>query len=119
MITFIYSTCRKHPRFEWFIDCLERQCKDIKIQVVLVDFELQYDSTRLDRYQNKFDFIHVTPKPSAFQGKYRLSNRDYFAASIPRNTGVCYAKYDYLIFVDDLSIFSDCFQKMVDYAEKN
>jgi hypothetical protein len=44
--------------------------------------------------------------PSAWQGKYKLTANNYFCASVARNTGVCYAKYDYLTFVDDLSIMS-------------
>jgi hypothetical protein len=127
MITFIYSTCRKNPKFDWFIDCLYNQaveCNFFGIQIVLVDFQLQYDKTRIETYKKivdkRFDFVHVEPKPSAFQGKYRFSSKDYFAPAIPRNTGVCYAKHKYLLFIDDLSVMApNSLRKIIDYSEKN
>ncbi len=44
MLTFIYSTCRKEPKFEWFVDSLHNQVVDCKldankIQIVMVDFD--------------------------------------------------------------------------------
>ena len=73
MLTFIYSTCRKNPMFHWFVDSLfiqANECKfdTSKIQIVIVDFELQYDSTRIEMVKkiinNRFDYTHVESKPS-------------------------------------------------------
>jgi hypothetical protein len=129
MITFIYSTCRKSPMFEWFVDSLYMQATDnmfdlSKIQIVLVDFELQHDSSRIDTFKamvnNRFDFVHVEPKPSTYQGKYRKTTRDFFAAGSARNTGVCYAKHNYVAFIDDLSILANnSFETLIECANRN
>lgn len=128
MISFIYITCRKNPKLELFINTLYQQVFDLnfditKIQLVIVDFELQYDTSRLENFgkiiNNRFDYVHVEPKPSKYQGKHKLTKVNYFSASGPRNTGVCYSKYDYLVFIDDLSAMGpNSFSHIVDYANK-
>lgn len=128
MLSFIFCTCRKDPKFEWFVDSLYNQVVEnsfdpSKIQIVLVDFELQYDSSRIEQFKaiahNKFELTHVEPKPSPYQGKYRLTSKNYFTASNARNTGVCYAKHDYIYFIDDLSVLKPgSFKHMLDYATK-
>lgn len=129
MLTFIYTTCRKNPKLEWFVDSLYKQvleCKfdTEKIQLVIVDFELQYDNTRQDNVtqliNNRFDFVHAPSKPSPWQGKYRLTSRDCFSASLARNTGICYAKHSYIVFIDDLSVIGpNSFKHIVEYAVQN
>ena len=115
MITFIYSTCRIYPKIEWFLDSLYNQAGELSypitsIQIVIVDFQLQNDPSRKqlfsEKVKDRFDYVHVEPKPSPWQGKYKLTQKDYFCAGSARNTGVCYAKYNYLVFVDDLSVMS-------------
>lgn len=128
MITFVYTTCRKDPKFQWFIDSLYNEVTtekfdSSKLQIVLVDFELQYDESRKDTMSNiinnRFDFIHVSSKPSPWQGKYRLTTKDCFSASLARNTGICYAKHDYIVFVDDLSVLSPgSFKNIVEYSKQ-
>ena len=128
MLSFIYITCRKDPKLEWFIESLYKQMLEAnfdpkKAQFVIVDYELQYDETRkqmiADIINNRFEFVHIEPKPSLIQGKHKITSRDYFACSIPRNTGVCYAKYDYLFFIDDLCVLSPgSFKYMLEYAAK-
>jgi len=111
MITFVYVTCRLDPKLEWFVDSLCNQKDDTPIQLVIVDYELQYDETRKELFSNiirgRIDFVHVPSKPSPVQGKYKLTSKNYFAAGSARNTGICYTKYDYLVFVDDTSIMSE------------
>jgi len=129
MLSFIFITCRKEPKFEWFIDSLYNQAIEnsfdlSKIQVILVDFDLQYDESRKDKYKaivgDRFDFVHVSPKPSAVQGLYKVTSKNYFTASNARNTGVCYAKHSYLLFIDDTSIMlPGSFPHIVEYASKN
>ena len=128
MISFVYTTCRKNPKFEWFVDSLYNQIIEEKfdisnIEIIMVDFELQYDDTRRDRMKqivnDRFKFVHVEPMPSPWQGKHRLSSRDCFSASLARNTGVCYVSSDYVFFIDDLCVLEPgSFKYMAEYATK-
>lgn len=49
-------------------------------------------------------WVHCEPKPTVWQGKYRLTKRDYWAASNTRNTGICHADDGHICFVDDLTV---------------
>lgn len=128
MITFVYTTCRKNPKLEWFIDSLYNQVVEEKydisnIEIVVVDFELQYDETRKELVKkiinDRFKFVHVEPMPSQWQGKYRICSRDCFSASLARNTGVCYASNPYIFFVDDLCVLEPgSFKHMIEYANQ-
>ena len=128
MISFVYITCRKNPILEWFVDSLYNQILednfDLKlIQIVIVDFELQYDNSRKEYIKNiinnRFDFIHVPPKPTPYQGLHRLTSQNYFCASNARNTGIIYSEHPYLVFVDDLSVLGDnSFKEIVKCAKE-
>lgn len=128
-LSFIYTTCRKDPKLLWFVDSLYNQVHELgynlsKIQLIIVDFELQYDESRRNMVdtivRNRFEYIHVAPKPSPWQGKYRLISCNAFSASLSRNTGVCYARHPYLFFIDDLCVLAPgSFSHMVDYAKRN
>ena len=131
MISFIYITCRKYPKLEWFIDALYNQASEIKfdinkIQIVIVDDVLQYDENNCRKdminkiINNRFDYIHIPPKPSNIQGKYKLTKINYHACSIPRNTGICYAKHNYIAFIDDLSTLEESsFKEIIKCATSN
>lgn len=123
MISFIYITCRNEPKLEWFVDSLCNQKDDTPIQLVVVDYALQFDETRKELFskivRERLDFIHIPSKPNPVQGKYRLTSKNYFSAGSARNTGTCYAKYDYLVFVDDTSIMEEgSFNELVNCAKQ-
>jgi glycosyltransferase involved in cell wall biosynthesis len=129
MLSFVYTTCRKNSKFEWFIDSLYNQVIDqkfdtSKIEIVMVDFELQYDDSRRETMQqivnNRFQFTHVAPMPSPWQGKHKLTSRNCFSASLARNTGICYVSNSYVFFIDDLCVLEPgSFKHMVEYAQQN
>lgn len=129
MITFIYITCRENPRLEWFVDSLYSQVIDSKfdirkIQLVVVDYELQYKPNRRDYIStiinSRFEYVHVPPKPNPYQGPYKLTKINYHSCSVPRNTGICYAKYQYIAFIDDLSVMEpNSFNEIIECAKKN
>ena len=126
MISIIYITFRENCKFEWFIQSLLSQSDEnirSKIQIIIVDGFLYncLDENERRKYfydliNSKFDYIHVPPKPTHWQGKYRLTSVDYFAAANTRNTGVCYAKYSYIAFHDDLGCPSQNWLKNVFFA---
>jgi len=57
-----------------------------------------------DLIQGRIESLHISPKPTMWQGQYRTTKENYFAAANTRNTGACYAKYPYIAFVDDLGV---------------
>ena len=113
MISIVYITFRENCMFNWFIDSLNIQSTDdIKkiLQIIIVDGYLNDDNSISRReyfsnlINNEYDFIHVKPKPTKWQGEYKLTNENYFAAANTRNTGACYTKHPYIAFVDDLGV---------------
>lgn len=123
MITICYLSNRVNPRLHWFFDSLYAQWDGTPIKIVVVDFH--YDSECRILPNSKIKFIergvkvhHVAPKPTVWQGKHRLTKRDYFAASNTRNTGLCLAEDGYIVYVDDLSVLlPGWFQQVKEAAE--
>lgn len=113
MLTIAYGTSRVEPRFEWFAYSLSRELKanpDIHlsdIKVVIVDFwadkgrSFEFDELPVGFFSS---FLHVSPKPTAWQGYYKQTKADWFANSNARNTAICFAPDGYIAFVDDLSV---------------
>lgn len=103
--------------FHLFIEPLKKSIKDmncsIPIQIIVVDgflYDCPDKAARRKYFSSKIgtmDYIHVSPKPTAWQGEYKLTPQNYFAAANTRNTGAAYAKYDYIAFVDDLGIIAN------------
>lgn len=56
--------------------------------------------------RGRFKFLHIPPKPSSWQGPFRFTHRDWFAASNARNTALIVADKPYFAGVDDLSILA-------------
>lgn len=52
----------------------------------------------------RFNIRHLPPKPTVWQGPFRLTKKDWFAASNARNTALIAADGDYFVGVDDLSV---------------
>jgi hypothetical protein len=118
MITIIYITCRKECKIEYFLDSLHRQLtqKTPPIQIVIVDSLVDVSGRRENfagLIRDRFEYVHVMPKPTKWQGEHRVTKCDYFCAANPRNTGVCYAKYDYVAFVDDLGVLAPTWLEQV------
>ncbi len=113
-LTIAYITFRKQPHIEWFIESLTRETNGALdgMRVVVVDYfhdlsgRAEYQS---DLFEKKFKIngqqvVLTLPKPCVYQGKHRLTKKDYFAAANARNTALCLAPDGYLACVDDLSI---------------
>jgi hypothetical protein len=65
---------------------------------------------------NRLDYLHIPPLPSVYQGPFRLTPRDWFAASNTRNTGFVVAKYPYVVFIDDLTVLGPIWLAQVLHA---
>lgn len=129
MLTIAYFTCRQDPKWEWFVDSLDKQVptdERANIELLFVDavswrepIATTAQTVALEDWRNvnmlrwnqlaainreRFNFRLIPPKPCVWQGPYRLTQRDWFAASNARNTALVVAQGDYLVCVDDLSV---------------
>lgn len=105
MISIGYMTSRRNPRLHWVLDGLARQHKGRAFELIVVDFYAEEPGRKTEIAQGReLDFLHVPPKPTAWQGKYRQTTRNYFDPANARNTVACLAKGHHLAFIDDLSV---------------
>lgn len=112
MLTIAYSTVRKDCRIEWFFASLHRECggEYNDIQVVVVDSHAPHRQlfpfgsyiTRIEDFGGAIQWRE--PKPNVWNGYYRLTKDQWFAAASHRNTSLCLARYPFIAFVDDLSV---------------
>lgn len=111
MLTIVYVTGREEPHIDWFIDSLCSQDLELDYDLVIVD---RLKATRPEGWPFfREDLLHVAPKPTPWQGPYRQTKEDWFAMANSRNTGLCYAKDGYVVFVDDLSVLDKNWTKAV------
>jgi len=106
-VSIVYATGRAEPAFEWLADSLARQLGDgDDVEVIVVD--RLHDKARGERFRaaaaDRFDLVHVPPKPTPWQGPHRLTRADWFAASSARNSGLVHATAPYVAFVDDCAV---------------
>lgn len=115
-ITIAYFTCRKEPRIEWFFRSLNRELKGdwSKVQIMIIDYWHQYDeegrTTQFKPFWEVYpdcSVTHISPKPSPWQGKHRVTKQDYFAASNARNTAFLHCKTPYIVCIDDLTVIKE------------
>lgn len=117
MTSICYITSRIDPKFEWFIESLDYQTtkeeKENEIELIFIDLLVDGVEPGSDRHKHledsvggKFKFRHISPKPNVWQGQHRVTKENWFAASNARNTGLVYAKGDYIVFCDDLSVLT-------------
>lgn len=106
-LTIAFLTNRVEPQIRWFFDSLHRELDSdySETKIVVVDFHAD-DPGRRDAFSKltHWPITHVTPKPTVWQGKHRLTKIDYFAAANARNTAICLAPDGWIAFVDDLSV---------------
>lgn len=102
-LTIAYITSRFDPKIEWFVRSLANQVKDdwSGIRVVVVDF---HRAGRPYDFRQNDSWYHVAPKPNVWQGEYKRTKIDWFAAANARNTALCLAPDGWIAYVDDLSV---------------
>jgi len=108
-LTIAYITSRRDPKIEWFLDSLQREVESLPahIDVTLIIVDLQAPSRThrtLSKYGRIIKAMWVEPKPSVWQGRFRLTEQDFFSAANCRNTALAVAPDGYIAFVDDLSV---------------
>ncbi|MFI4923912.1 MAG: glycosyltransferase [Vicinamibacteria bacterium] len=106
-ISVVFPTVRDDPAFDWFTDSLARQLGDADdVEVIVVD--ALFDAWRGERFRacadGRYPVVHVAPKPTPYQGPWRRTSHDCFAAANARNTGLVYARAPYVVFADDCAL---------------
>lgn len=105
-ISIVYVTHRERPRFDWFADSFVAQWGGEDVEVLFVDglFSAARAAALTALVDGRFPYRHVPPKPTPYNGPYRLTRREYFAAASARNTGIVHSTRPYIAFVDDASV---------------
>ena len=104
--TISYITNRLEPKFEWFFSSLASNGGD-GLTVNIVDFHAESRKEKVHKLAQKHGISigrHTEPMPNVWQGKYRLTKEDFFAASNASNTAIAICPTSWVVFVDDLSV---------------
>ena len=105
-LTLVFITARKYPLTQWMLQSLCTQIRDgEQIHIIMVDLhadELQtLNADQLSPFPGIASMIIVPPKPCVWQGKHRLTKRDWWAIANAKNTGICLCKTEWIAFCDD------------------
>jgi hypothetical protein len=110
-LTICYITARQEPMLGWMLDSLGSQIKSGEdVSVVVVD-----SSGRSNHIYADWVKV-VSPKPTVWQGSYRLTKDEWWAASNARNTGICLCKTPWIALLDDRSILTPSWLQSIRHA---
>jgi hypothetical protein len=112
MISIITCTGRKEPQFKLLADTIvanvKRVCDCDRFEWIVVDMLLWDQANAKARtaeveeaVRGRIRVIHVPPKPNVWQGPTRLTTQNRFALCNARNTGLAYANFGHVAFLDD------------------
>jgi hypothetical protein len=102
-LTLVYLTNRIDPKFDWFFDSLANE--GFNGPIIVIDHLAEVDYRLSNKHYEAFPgLIHTLPKPCVWQGKYKLTKNEYFAAANARNTGFALCNTSHIAFVDDLTV---------------
>lgn len=106
MITIAYVTARLDPRLDLFFDSVYPQLQPTD-QVILIDHWLDYYPSREPEVakllDDRFELLHLPPKPSIWRGPHRKTRRDFADTGAARNTALIVAKHSHIVFLDDMT----------------
>ena len=101
-ITIAFITAREEPRLDWLCDGIEQQAsRRDRIELIVVDALGRPASEIGYRPVKGVKLIETRPKPSIWQGPYRVTGHDFFANANARNTAAVLCGTDYICFLDD------------------
>lgn len=108
-LSIIYCTCRREPKFEWFVEYLVKEYNgNVTDEIIFVDVYLFFDENRrvhLNKIvNNRFKYIHLEPKPSMWYGPHKKTKCHFFDAASTRNSALIACSGEHVVFIDDLSV---------------
>lgn len=114
-LTIAYCTARRDCRIEWFFDSLAKQLDRREVRIIIVDHRANDTgraqsivTTAIDSFRTLPEpmpkILVVASKPNVWNGLYRLTKEEWFAAASHRNTAICLCETSHIAFVDDLSV---------------
>jgi len=125
----IMKTARKEPHFEPFFDSYANEVEkyDEEFELIIVDAFLWYEEEKRrnevkELINDRFEYIHIEPKPSNWCGPHKKTQVNFFDGSGAVNTGliVCNGgEDDYILIVDDCMVMCPGYLSWFIYASKN
>lgn len=103
-------TGRAEPRLDWLVDAIAAQAPaGVRITLIVIDALAAWDPSRtahslgFREHPSIVELIHRAPKPNAWAGQARLTDREWWHKPSGANTAlvVCPPSADYIAFVDD------------------
>lgn len=135
MISLVYVTARPDFKPEWFFDSICLQAGLVSLgQIIIIDFFAQacdgFTESDVEKRKNNIlgladrnGVYNITewhpPKPNVWGGKYRLTKNNWWHVAACRNTGLCYAKHDFITFLDDRCVLMPTWMDAAREAEEN
>jgi Glycosyl transferase family 2 len=113
-LTLVTITGRPEHQWRWMTDSLMRQLTSdcdgkITLRLILSDGKAYPGIGNC-----------CGPKPSLWQGPHRVTAEDWWAASNARNTGICLADTEWIVFLDDRTVLAPTWlQAVKDAMEGN
>lgn len=112
-LTICLTTSRREPQFEWLLDSIANQANAPQgIEIIIVDLWKDERAglcvvnghLRNAMIDYPYKITCVKPKPNVWQGKYRKAQSHYWAVCNARNTALCMAQTEWILFLDDRSV---------------
>lgn len=114
-ITLVYMTGRADPRLDWTMECLNDQLlhRRDEVELIVVDAHGRDAESIGYRPVPGVVLVETRPKSNIWQGPNRVTGSDWWATANARNTAICLATNDYIVFMDDRTRLGPRWAEMV------
>lgn len=119
-ITVILCTARREPKIEWAVDSILREL-DCEMNLLIIDSRLREPGETKTWNDGDGGMLVVEShpvKPNVWQGAHRLTKDEWWAKSAALNTGLCLAKTEWVMCMDDRSVLLPGWLKAIRDAMK-
>lgn len=119
-LTIGYITARENPRLDWTITSLAPQLSpNDEVELLVVDARERCSEELFgSALPRGLSLRVVSPKPTPWQGAYRLTSRDWWAKSSAMNTALVFCDTPYIAFMDDCARLGPKWLDVVRSAEQ-